>query len=204
MLTRSSSGDTASSYFRRHSMRLSTPPRDVASLKSRSCPGKALAASSVPSSTARQPPKPPGIWRLATSWQGLDGNDAWCTACTRPARGCAAPPAPVPPCSHAARRAAVSDWRCARRWSVLMDRMRSHTSMEPGVEPNAMRSLRKAAAASGAAVHTTPPRASECPAKYFVVACTTKSAPSASGRCSGGGAKVPSTTTRWAPRAAAT
>ncbi len=42
---------------------------------------------------------------------------------------------------------------------------------------------------------TAPPIESEWPFRYFVVECTTTSAPSSSGRCSTGDAKVLSTTT---------
>src|SRR5437660_8449166 len=51
---------------------------------------------------------------------------------------------------------------------------------------------------------TAPPTTSECPPRYLVVECTTKSAPCSSGRWLTGVAKVLSTATSAPPRRATT
>mmetsp|Transcript_31563 Transcript_31563/g.82502 ORF Transcript_31563/g.82502 Transcript_31563/m.82502 type:complete len:271 (+) Transcript_31563:525-1337(+) len=202
-LQRKSSGEIASSYFRRHSIKLSTPPRDVASRKSVRAPGSARAAPSVESSRAKHPPNPPTICRLAISCDGSVANDGCDTECTRPRSGWPLSPSTAL-CNQPASSVAVADWRSTRKWSVRRERIKSHGSSEPGVEPIAVRSERSADASASSATHSAPPMASECPARYFVVECITTSAPSVSGRWIGGGANVASTTTCTSPIARAT
>mmetsp|Transcript_7225 Transcript_7225/g.30011 ORF Transcript_7225/g.30011 Transcript_7225/m.30011 type:complete len:305 (+) Transcript_7225:322-1236(+) len=185
---RTRSGETPSSYWRRHSARDSTPPSEVASLKRRSRCGSARAMRSVRSSTARTQPTPRGIWRASHESRILVAVSARWTATTE------APPFSR---SHAASASAEADCRATRSSSVLSDRNRSHVSSEPGTPPSAARRRRNNAVSSASleAATTTPASASECPASALVAECTTSRAPEASGNCSGGGASVASTTT---------
>ena len=76
-------------------------------------------------------------------------------------------------------------------------------SRAPGVAPVEPRVWRSVAARSSSRVLTMPSIRSEWPEMYFVALWTTTSAPSSSGRCSSGVAKVASTATAapaaWAP-----
>jgi hypothetical protein len=56
-------------------MRLSTPPRDVARLNTRTADSTALASSAPPASRIDSiPPNLPFIWRAAIWWPGCDAS----------------------------------------------------------------------------------------------------------------------------------
>ena len=74
--------------------------------------------------------------------------------------------------------------------------------MGPGTAPAAFWRKPSRSATAPSLVPAKPPTTSEWPPRYFVVEWTTTSAPSESGRCRYGVAKVLSTTVR-APRSAA-
>src|SRR5438876_780166 len=102
---------------------------------------------------------------------------------------------------------ASSAWRrSATRSSALSMPTESRTSEEstasgePAADACCTNAIRSASSASCSA--TTPPTTSEWPPRYFVLECTTTSAPRPSGCCRYGVAKVLSTTTR-APRSCA-
>jgi hypothetical protein len=82
-----------------------------------------------------------------------------------------------------------------RTASVLIPRSTSQQSNGPGTAPSDFCRNCNRSATVGSLVAAKPPTTSECPPRYFVVECTTMSAPSSSGRCRYGVAKVLSTTT---------
>ena len=82
-----------------------------------------------------------------------------------------------------------------RSASVLIPRRTSHESNGPGTAPSDFCRKRRRSAIVGSFVATKPPITSECPPRYFVVEWRTTSAPSSSGFCRYGVAKVLSTTT---------
>src|SRR5206468_551415 len=93
-----------------------------------------------------------------------------------------------------------SERRRARRRSrrascVLSPRRTSQQSNGPGTAPSDFCRNCSRSATVGSLVAANPPTTSECPPRYFVVECTTMSAPSSSGRWRYGVAKVLSTTT---------
>ena len=93
-------------------------------------------------------------------------------------------------------RSALAQCRSMRTPSVLMPRSTSQASNGPATAPIAFWWKASCSASSASAVTSAPPTTSECPPRYFVVECTTTSAPSASGCCRYGEAKVLSTTSR--------
>ena len=85
-----------------------------------------------------------------------------------------------------------------RTESVFSPRRTSQESNGPGTAPSEFWRKRSCSASPSSDVAAKPPTRSEWPPRYLVVECTTRSAPSSSGRCSAGDAKVLSTT-RIAP-----
>jgi hypothetical protein len=100
--------------------------------------------------------------------------------------------------SISAIRWAFAQCRSIRTASVLIPRRVSQESNGPGTAPVALRVNARPSASSADVVITAPPTTSEWPPRYLVVEWTTTSAPSSSGRCRYGEAKVLSTT-RSAP-----
>jgi hypothetical protein len=84
-----------------------------------------------------------------------------------------------------------------------MPRSTSHASNGPATAPIAFWWKAERSASVGVATTSAPPTTSECPPRYFVVECTTTSAPRVSGCCRYGEAKVLSTTSS-APASCAT
>ena len=82
-----------------------------------------------------------------------------------------------------------------RRCSVRSPRWTRKQSNGPGTAPTAFCTKRSRSSQPSSRVTTTPPTVSEWPPRYFVVECTAKSAPSASGCWLAGVAKVLSTAT---------
>ncbi len=90
-----------------------------------------------------------------------------------------------------------------RRKTVRIPRSNSHDSMDPKVPPPCARTARTRCQCSlSARVVTLPAVRSECPFRYFVAECITRSAPRSSGCVSTGVAAVESTANR-APAACA-
>jgi hypothetical protein len=89
-----------------------------------------------------------------------------------------------------------------RTASVLRPRSTSQLSKGPGTAPSDLTRKDRRSAIVGSFVHANPPTTSAWPPRYLVVECTTTSAPSESGCCRYGVAKVLSTTT-MAPTACA-
>mmetsp|Transcript_26380 Transcript_26380/g.81180 ORF Transcript_26380/g.81180 Transcript_26380/m.81180 type:complete len:208 (-) Transcript_26380:407-1030(-) len=150
---------------------------EVASLKRRRAPGRALAWASVWSSMAKTPPTPRG---------GARGEwPSWCTVRTTSVRVR----------SQSASLAALAVCCATRSSSVRSDRSSSQVSREPACVPTAARVFMSRArrSSSSARAATTPARQSEWPARYLVPECTTRRAPRSRGRWSG--ASVASTTT---------
>ena len=73
--------------------------------------------------------------------------------------------------------AALRAWASIRRCSVRSPRCTRKQSNGPGTAPTAFWTNRSCSYQSSSRVITTPPTTSECPPRYFVVECTTKSAP---------------------------
>ena len=92
---------------------------------------------------------------------------------------------------------ASAEAACAamRRCSVRSPRCTRKQSNGPGTAPTAFCTKRSRSSQPSSRVTTTPPTVSEWPPRYFVVECTAKSAPSASGCWLAGVAKVLSTAT---------
>ena len=84
-----------------------------------------------------------------------------------------------------------------------MPRSVSQASNGPPIAPMAFWWNASLSPSSASAATSAPPTTSECPPRYLVVECTTTSAPSASGCCRYGEAKVLSTTSS-APASRAT
>lgn len=87
--------------------------------------------------------------------------------------------------------------------SVLSPRRTRNASNGPRIAPALFCTVCRRSPRTSLAATTTPPMPSERPLRYLVVECTTRSAPSSSGRCSTGVRKVLSTT-RSAPASWAT
>src|SRR5215475_13295581 len=106
-----------------------------------------------------------------------------------------------------ATRAAFAQCRSIRTASVFTPRSTSQLSNGPGTAPMAFWWYASRSPRPGSATTSAPPTTSECPPRYFVVECRTTSAPSASGCCRYGEAKVLSTTSSapcpWASPASA-
>src|SRR6478736_477296 len=77
---------------------------------------------------------------------------------------------------------ALSQWRSIRSASVLSPRRVSHASNGPATAPIAFWWKVTFSARSRSLTTNAPPTTSECPPQYFVVECTTTSAPRDSGR----------------------
>ena len=124
----------------------------------------------------------------------------------RRGRGSAHPRRPAAPSSARATASAFDEWRSIRRASVFRPRSARNASHGEALPP-ALSITWRAASTRSAGPTTAPPMRSEWPPMYFVVECTTTSAPSASGLASAGDAKVLSTPTRtplaWASSASA-
>src|ERR671921_117452 len=82
-------------------------------------------------------------------------------------------------------------------------RVSQHSKGEGIAPPECWTSLIRRNGPSALLATTTPPITSEWPPRYFVVACTTRSAPSSRGRCRTGVAQVLSQASR-APASRAT
>ena len=141
------------------------------------------------------PPKS-RICRAAIScpgWSGRPGHS------TRSTRGCSD--------RKATTRRALSQCRSIRTASVFTPRSTSHASNGPGTAPSDFWRNARRSAIVGSFVPAKPPTTSECPPRYFVVECTTMSAPRSSGVWRYGVANVLSTTSRapaaWAASATA-
>ena len=106
-------------------------------------------------------------------------------------RGRARPPA-APRGTPRSRRAFSQCWRI-RTASVFSPRRTSHESNGPGTAPSDFCRKYSRSASAGSFVATKPPTTSEWPPRYFVVECTTRSAPSESGCWRYGVANVLST-----------
>merc|ERR1719174_3486729 len=139
-----------SSYWCRHSTKLSTPPSDVAAENRRRREANARATASDLSSKAKQPPYPNSPSRmcllaicLGSEWALRDG---WCTAVISPDSGCEGDC--MAPASQEHIRVAARDCADARTCKVRSERSNSHVSSDPGVDPMAVRSWRSCSAAS--------------------------------------------------------
>ena len=106
--------------------------------------------------------------------------------------------------SHSQRpsTSAFADARSMRSASVRRPRMTRKQSNGLGTAPAAFWWNRSRSASSSERVAMRPPTTSECPPRYFVAECSTRSAPSSSGRWRYGVANVLSTTV-MAPTTAA-
>ena len=91
-------------------------------------------------------------------------------------------------------RSALADCARTRSGSVEIPRSTSQQSKGAGTAPAISCSARmRSKMPSAARATTAPPSTSLWPLRYFVVECTTKSAPACSGCCRAGVAQVPST-----------
>ena len=86
--------------------------------------------------------------------------------------------------------------------SVFVPRRTSHASNGPRIAPSAFCTNFSHSMSSSRVATTTPPTLSLWPLRYFVVLCTTRSAPNSIGRWMYGLAKVLSTTSRRSWRCA--
>ena len=104
---------------------------------------------------------------------------------------------PACPSRRCAIASAFSLCRCIRMPRVLMPRdvRNASNGLDTAPAANWVNSTCSATSSCPAANTRPPPTMSEWPPRYFVVECTTTSAPSAMGCCSAGDAKVLSTTT---------
>src|SRR5215831_11062438 len=152
-------GDDGPSVLWRCSMRLSTPPREVARLNTRTDASTALARSGPPATRIDSiPPNPPPIWRAATAWPGCEASPGYSTTVKA---GC--------PSKCRAMARALSEARRTRRNTVRIPRCSSQASNGPGTAPALRRHERiRSQNGPGRAVSTAPARTSPWPFRYLV------------------------------------
>ena len=166
-------------------MSVSTPPRLSASAISRTLFRSAPRGVERCRGRTRACRRSPRIWRCASSCCGWSGSPG-----SRPAAPSDAPARN----SASARPLALC---CAMRSaSVLVPRSTSQESNGLRIAPAAFWTNCSHSMSSSRAATTTPPMLSLWPFRYFVVLCTTRSAPSSIGRWRHGLANVLSTTSR--------
>ena len=161
----------------------STPPSDSPRVNTAVSPQTLSAASSPPRIRNETMPPNPRICRRRCRAPGARAGPGRAPSDTAGAR-----------VRKSTTRAALSQCRSIRTPSVLMPRSTSQASNGPATAPIAFWWNASSRPRSASATTSAPPTTSECPPRYFVVECTTTSAPSASGCCRYGEANVLSTT----------